>query len=106
MSEKVTGESLVKSFQNLSKQNNKIFVASSLDDTLALNIVAYFNDAPAEYVDECIETYMRTTRGAGVSLRDFIDRLSDVKDEVRLVRENRETLKVLLENTKRYLEGT
>lgn len=106
MSEKVTGENLVKSFQNLSKQNNKIFVASSLDMTLSLNILAYFNDAPWEFIEDCISTYMKTTRGAGVSLTDFINRLSDVKDEVRMVRESRETLKTLLENTKKYMEGS
>ena len=107
MSDRITSEDLRRYFQKYSTKKNKIFIESTLDETLGNNISAYFNNrnASIDFCKECIEFYIDGAPGVGVSLSEFVLRLSDVQDIVSTLAQDRENVQRIMENTRKRMEG-
>ncbi len=107
MSDRVTSEDLRKYFQKYSTEKNKIFVESSLDESIGNNISAYFNNGNSSiaFCKQCIEFYIDTASGVGVSLSDFVVKLSSIQEVVTSIETDKENVKSIMKRTRERMEG-
>jgi hypothetical protein len=106
MNDRVTSEDLIRYFRNYSTITNKIFVESDVDINIGNNIAAYFNNQnlSIDFCKSCIEFYIDSKKGVGVSLSDFVMQLSDIRDTVSAITEDKKNIDMIMKRTREIMK--
>lgn len=79
---------------------------SEHDEKLAANVLRFFRrQYDQEVMTLCVKRYVRDSKEIGVSLDDFVKRLTTITDAVAIERDSRRETQKLLQETKERMEG-
>jgi len=80
----LTGESLLAYIRSYSKEKNKILLTSSQDEELTAHLADFFikGGMPTDFVEECVQYYVESTDDIGITVRDFVIKLTRITGAV------------------------